>query len=94
MENIDKYLGYLRSTKEPDITEEDIQRARDYPLSRLVEIKNNMAKCLWHEDKNPSMNCKNNFVYCYGCGASGDTITVIMKLRGLEFKEAVKALSG
>jgi DNA primase len=32
---------------------------------------------------------KNNFFHCFGCGANGDTIDLLVKRDGLSFKEAV-----
>lgn len=77
--------------KEPPINSIDIQRARDYPLSQLLEInKYGYAKCINHEpDEHPSMYCKNNYAYCFTCGYSGDVIDVAMKVNGIGFVEAV-----
>ena len=74
------------------ITEEIIKRAKDYPIEDLIEVRRGMAKCINHEERHPSMCCKNNFAYCFSCGFSGDTITVFMKINGCSFVEAVKSL--
>lgn len=70
-----------------------IERAREYPIASLIEHRKNMALCVNHLERNPSMNIKNNFAYCYSCGWHGDSIDVYMKLNdGVGFVEAVKAL--
>jgi hypothetical protein len=69
-----------------------IERAREYPISKLVDSKKNLALCVNHAENNPSMNIKNNFAYCHSCGWHGDTIEVYRKLYGVSFVDAVKAL--
>ena len=78
------------------ITDEDIARAKEYPVESLIEVKRGMARCVSgiHEDKNPSMGCKNNRVRCFSCGYTGSAIDIAMKLNNLNFIEAVKFLNG
>lgn len=73
------------------ITPKMIEQARAYPLDQLIEInpRTKFAKCLWHNDKTPSMFCKNNYVHCFSCQNGGDTIEVLMKRDGIGFREAV-----
>jgi len=85
-------LVYEKSIKKGDITGEMIARAKAYPIENLLNIKCHMALCLNHSESHPSMNCKNNFVYCHSCGWTGDVIDVRMKLENLNFVEAVKSL--
>jgi len=88
-------LYFLKNNKNQNgITPEMIVRAREYPINNLIDVgKNMMALCLFHSDNKPSMYVKNNFYYCFGCGASGDVIDLAMKLWGISFPEAVKKLS-
>jgi hypothetical protein len=76
------------------VTDAEIERARIYPISDLIEVKRNLAQCVsgTHQDKNPSMDCRNNFAYCYSCKWSGDSISVYQKIHGASFVDAVKAL--
>lgn len=83
----------LEKVLNSDITNESIERAREFPIKNLIKIERDMALCIDHEDKNPSMNCKNNFVYCHSCGYHADAIGVYMKLNNCNFKEAVNKLS-
>jgi len=52
-----------------------------------------MGRCPFHEDKTPSFAVYLDGYYkCFGCGASGDVIDFIMKIRGCDFKEALEIL--
>ena len=74
------------------ITDDMIERARAYPIENLIDARCGMALCIFHEDRRPSMYVKNNFVHCFSCGKTADTIDVYRKLHGTTFPEAVKAL--
>lgn len=75
------------------ITQEMIERAREFPFENLIELKRGKALCPFHEDHHPSMGIKNNRYHCFACGASGDTISFVMNREGLSFIEAVKFLA-
>lgn len=71
-----------------------IERALHYPTDLLVQSPGaKIVKCPFHEDRVPSLDIRNNFFYCYGCGFKGDTIDFVMQKYGLTFKEAVKYLN-
>lgn len=72
---------------------EEIEKARNYPIENMIQAKRNMAKCPFHPDKTASLNIKNNFFYCHGCGETGDSIDFAMKLYGISFKEAIIKLT-
>lgn len=96
--NIQKSMMEKRSlegkTKEGDITPSMIEQAKEYQISSLIEVdRAGKAKCINHEDKHPSMDCRKNFVHCYSCGYSDDSIGVYRKLHNVGFIEAVKALT-
>ena len=75
------------------ITEEQIQRAKEYPFKDLIETKGDFALCPFHSERKPSFYIKNNWGYCYGCGWHGDTIKFLMERDGLTFQEAIKYLT-
>lgn len=56
--------------------------------------KNHIACCPFHDEKTPSfsVNEREGFFYCFGCGASGNSIGFIMDYERLEFKDAVIGL--
>lgn len=94
-----KMYGYRNSLdilqgKKIGIDDEMIANAKRVPLERMIEIDSmHKAKCLWHADTKPSMHTRNNFIYCYTCGAKGTSIDVYMKLHDCDFKEAVLSLN-
>lgn len=83
----------MRTTTRGNITEEMIERAREYPISELAGGSKYWAQCPFHNDKHPSMYLKNNFYYCFVCGETGDTIDLVMKTHNVDFKTAVKLLN-
>src|SRR6476660_2945299 len=52
------------------------------------------GRCPFHADKTPSFSVseEKGLFYCFGCGESGDVFNFIMKLDGLTFVEAKRAL--
>lgn len=54
--------------------------------------RNGMCRCPFHEDKTPSMKLDRRY-YCFGCGASGDVIDFVSRLRGIGSKEAAILLA-
>jgi len=82
-----------KELKQAGLTDAEIKRARQYPIERLVEIgRNGRALCVWHEDHDPSMDCRNNFAYCHACGKHGDTIDLYRQIHCVDFPTAVRAL--
>jgi hypothetical protein len=74
----------------------DIARAKQYPITQLIEFKGNVARCIFHSpDKNPSMYYypKNNKVKCFSCNKLADAIDVVQQLQCCSLKEAVNYLN-
>ena len=76
------------------ITEVMIEKAREFPLAQLgIEInRQGFTKCFGHNDKKPSAYCKKNFIHCFVCQKSWDTIAVLTERDGLTFRQAVLQL--
>ena len=76
------------------LTNDMILKAREYPIKKLLSnpVKNDMTRCISHDDRNPSMSIKNNRAYCFSCKFRGDSISVYMHLNNADFKTAVKNL--
>ena len=52
------------------------------------------ANCPFHQERTPSMKLYDDHFYCFGCQSSGDIITLVEKLFGLQPYEAAKKLQG
>ena len=51
-----------------------------------------MCRCPFHDDSTPSMKLDRRY-YCFGCGATGDVIDFVSRLRGIGSKEAAILLA-
>ena len=80
----------------------DIEGAKEVPIETLIEAQPKGRSggrlfylCPFHEEHTASFvvdKRKNRFT-CYGCGAWGSVIDIVMKLKGIGFVEAVKELT-
>lgn len=73
----------------------DVDKARQYPIENIIQFKHDFAKCLWHDDKDPSLHFikDRNTAHCFSCDKSFDSIEAARKVWGLSFKDAVKKLT-
>lgn len=68
-------------------------------VSHYIELKKTGATfkacCPFHQEKTPSfvVNQAKGFYHCFGCGASGDSITFVMEYEKLNYKEAIEKLA-
>lgn len=72
-----------------------IMRAREYPVENLIEFDGmNKAECIFgsHENAKMSKPRDKNFVKCFACDKSADSIEVYKIIKGCDFKTAVKNL--
>lgn len=99
LKKLETNLYFVRNSdkiKKEEITPDMIARARDYPITELVEVNSaGFAHCVSgeHGDEHASMFCKNNFGYCFSCNYSADAIKIVMDINGLNFVQAVKRLA-
>jgi len=79
------------------ITDADIEKARDYPISELLTFNSSgFCNCIFHNEDTASLKYRKdlNYVHCFGgCAKTYDSISVYMKLYNVSFVEAVRALS-
>ena len=86
------------------ISEEAIQDLRERTdivavIGDYVRLKkrgaNHLGLCPFHNEKTPSFNVHpgRHFFHCFGCKASGDAITFLMRIEGLSFPQAARALA-
>ncbi len=87
------------------IVDEDIARVRDSTdmvalISQRVALRKVGRRwtglCPFHNEKSPSfsVNAEEGFYHCFGCKASGDAITFVRELDGMDFVGAVEFLAG
>lgn len=81
------------------IAESTINKVRDIDVTDIVnlysEVKKNGACCPIHGENTPSLKIKQsqNYWKCFGCGAGGDGLKMVMTMEKLNFIEAVKFLA-
>ena len=82
-------------SKQGSITDEQIERARQYPVSQLIDFQKGKYSAWCHEDKNPSMYLapRINKAVCPVCNKYFSSIDILMERDGLTFTEAVKNLA-
>lgn len=87
-------LGKVDAKTPFKISEEQIQRAREYPIADLLEVKRTFTLCIFHDDHKPSAKIyADNHMYCFSCGKNADAIDIYMALNGCDFRTAVRALA-
>jgi DNA primase catalytic core len=86
------------------IPDTEVQRLKDeIAVQRLVEAagvvlkktgKDLAGRCPFHDDDTASLvvTPAKNLWHCFGCGAGGDPIAWVMKLKGVSFRHAVELL--
>lgn len=55
--------------------------------------RNDMVCCPFHNDRHPSMKLNDRYYYCFGCGTSGDVVSLVAKLFGISNYEAARKLA-
>ncbi len=74
-----------------------LAEAKSVPITNYVDFNTSMfARCLWHDDSNPSMYYyeSTNKVYCFSCSEGGDVIDVVMNINDVKLKEALEIILG
>lgn len=59
----------------------------------LTVTRHNMTRCLFHDDRHPSLKLNPDFYYCFGCGAKGDVIDLVAGLFDLSLYEAARKIA-
>src|ERR1700712_5874965 len=67
----------------------------EYVKLRKTGAQNYSGLCPFHKEKTGSfsVNAAHHYFYCFGCHEKGDVFTFVMKLDGLSFPEAVRAVA-
>lgn len=85
----------------PEQSIQDIRERTDIValIGEYVRLKkrggNYLGLCPFHNEKTPSFNVHpaRHFFHCFGCKASGDAISFLMRIEGLSFPEAARKLA-
>ena len=66
-----------------------------YIRLRKAGAQNYSGLCPFHNEKTPSfnVNAARQFYYCFGCQASGDVFTFVVKIENVSFREAVRIVA-
>ena len=79
----------------------EIQKLRDLPIEEVaerlgMEVKMHKTLCPFHDDHHASLSfsVRRNTYRCFVCGEHGDTISLVMKSKGMGFREAAEWLNG
>lgn len=94
----DKRIRYFLPQKKGSgrITQEMVDSSKDFPVEQLLDFDNrNTTKCIWaeHSTARLSKPRDRNFVKCFACDRSADSIEIYKVLHNCDFKTAVRSLS-
>lgn len=65
-----------------------------FGVSLAPKGKSHLGLCPWHDDSTPSLSVDRikGLYNCFGCGESGDAFTLVQKIKGLSFGQALAFL--
>jgi DNA primase catalytic core len=91
-----KVTGFLEEFEKDDIKKniDIIELFASFNVKLEKKGKSFMGLCPFHDDKNPSLSVdrEKGLFNCFGCGESGDAFDLVEKIKGFDFKEALKFL--
>ena len=58
-----------------------------------IESRGGMCRCIFHDDRTPSMKLYSENYHCFGCGAHGDVVALVAELFGLKQYEAAQKIA-
>ncbi len=72
----------------------NLQLAKQAPIENYIDFKGGFAKCLWHNERTPSMKHypNKNKVHCFsGCG-SKDVVDAVQQIHNVDLPGAIKII--
>ena len=88
--------GFLEEFEKDEIKRRvDIVSLFDsFGVTLTAKGKGFAGRCPWHDDKEPSLSVdrEKGLYHCFGCGESGDVVSLVQKVRGVGFREALEYL--
>lgn len=84
-------MSYTMPLRELLIKAEEMVTAKEVANMYGLEISRNKdyCKCPFHLEKTGSMYLKGHYLYCFGCGWSGNVVKFIQDYFGLDIKSAL-----
>ena len=84
---------YPREPFSGDTTQ--LERAKAFPCTEIIEFTRNKALCPVHNEKTPSLQYypKTNSCFCFGCGKSFDSVSLYQAVHNVDFKTALQKLA-
>mgnify|MGYP000857425637 CR=1 FL=1 len=64
-----------------------------YELVTGEQVKRSNVRCVFHNERTPSMKIYEDSFHCFGCGAHGDMIDFVQRKNNCSHKEALEFLS-
>ena len=58
-----------------------------------IDTRHDMCRCIFHEDRHPSMKLYPNNYHCFGCGAHGDVIDLVQAIFNEKPVDAAKRIN-
>jgi DNA primase len=104
LKEIDRHISRLKEYLQKN-KKIDLEKIKEIPLLEVITsfmdipYKNSgnkyYLKCPFHDDNRPSFVIypNSNTFHCFGCGASGDVIDFVMKIKNCDFKTSVNYLN-
>ena len=94
---VDKFVIAPRLRR---VTDQELQKLRDLPIEGVAErlglrVVRHKCLCPFHDDHHASLSFKvsKNTFRCFVCGASGDTIDLVMRFLNKDFRYACQWLA-
>lgn len=69
----------------------DIEQVYEFYTSN--KINRHYSKCIFHNEKTPSLYFKNNTYFCFGCGQTGNAISLVKELFNIDTEIACDKLN-
>lgn len=88
-----KFISYLRGKLDlGEVIRDKLETGLEF---KKIGFSDFVIICPFHKEKTPSfrINTCFQFYHCYGCGISGDVFDFVMKIKNVDFLEAVKYLT-
>lgn len=94
LEAVEK-LKAIQEQEKNKLDSHTITTAKQVPISMYISVrKDGKASCIFHSERTASMhvNEAKNSYHCFGCGANGSVIDIVMQQHQITFNEAVRKI--